>query len=184
MCSVIREPRNMEGPLCTLGGRSWTELGLQVLRRAAWRFARVLTSASGRREWTRRDLRDRGVESHSAACSERSGREEGLQGTAEPGKRGRGQAPWDPGPRDSEGLRLRVALKAGVRLRLGSSLDLPRREMSVSPSARDPGQAFAGWHVHLSRWAKLCGPPCSHLTDRNVLGARKQRKICWRGRSY
>jgi hypothetical protein len=123
MCSVIREPRNMEGPLCTLGGRSWTELGLQVLRRAAWRFARVLTSASGRREWTRRDLRDRGVESHSAACSERSGREEGLQGTAEPGKRGRGQAPWDPGPRDSEGLRLRVPLKAGVRLWLGSSLD-------------------------------------------------------------
>lgn len=75
-------------------------------------------------------------EPRSAASSRAGGRKDGR----ELGEQGRGQAPWDPGPRDSEDLRLRAPLKARVRLRL-----VPRCcQGGLSPSARDPGQTFAG----------------------------------------
>lgn len=43
--------------------------------------------------------------------AQQSGREEGLQGAAEPGEQGRGLAPWDPGPGDPEGLGLGASRK-------------------------------------------------------------------------
>lgn len=86
-------------------------------------------------------------EPRSATRSRAGGRKDGRESQRARARTG-AVGPWTQRLRGSD----TEPLKAGVRPRLGSSLNAATAVGNEhGPSTRDPGQTFAGWYVHLPK---------------------------------